>query len=80
MGSTAALTPAHILAAPPEALRGAGLSGRKLEYLVGLAQAFSGRPGWEQELEGEPTGGEAAGGDRGSSMRSTVKCVSTQNP
>ncbi|PNW76794.1 hypothetical protein CHLRE_11g476400v5 [Chlamydomonas reinhardtii] len=51
VGSTAALTPAHILAAPPEALRGAGLSGRKLEYLVGLAQAFSGRPGWEQELE-----------------------------
>ncbi|KAG2423825.1 hypothetical protein HXX76_014985 [Chlamydomonas incerta] len=48
--TTAALTPGHLLAAAPEALRGAGLSGRKLEYLQGLAAAFRDRPGWEEEL------------------------------
>jgi DNA-3-methyladenine glycosylase II len=32
-------TPAEMLAVDPDALRGAGLSGRKVEYVVGLAEA-----------------------------------------
>ncbi|GIL87901.1 hypothetical protein Vretifemale_15944 [Volvox reticuliferus] len=44
------LTPSQVLAAPGEQLRAAGLSGRKLEYLVGLAEAFAARAGWEERL------------------------------
>ena len=39
-GSSARVQPAAVLALPPEALRGAGLSARKLEYLSDLAQNF----------------------------------------
>jgi DNA-3-methyladenine glycosylase II len=36
-----AITPARLLATPGETLRAAGVSARKLEYLCGLAAAFS---------------------------------------
>ncbi|GIL67825.1 hypothetical protein Vafri_21093, partial [Volvox africanus] len=44
------LAPSQVLEAPGEHLRAAGLSGRKLEYLLGLAEAFAAREGWEERL------------------------------
>jgi DNA-3-methyladenine glycosylase II len=41
LGGDASVTPARLLAAPGDALRAAGVSGRKLEYLTGLAAAFA---------------------------------------
>ena len=41
LGGDAGVTPANVLATPPESLRAAGLSGRKVEYLQGLAAAFA---------------------------------------
>ena len=41
LGGAALFTPSAVLAAPVEKLRSAGLSGRKAEYLVTLASAFS---------------------------------------
>lgn len=40
-GGEAGLTPARLLATPVDALRGAGLSGRKAEYVRSVAVAFS---------------------------------------
>lgn len=40
--ASGALTPAALLALPADALRGAGLSARKVEYLRSLAQHFEG--------------------------------------
>ncbi|PNH04019.1 DNA-3-methyladenine glycosylase 1 [Tetrabaena socialis] len=48
--TAAHLTPQRVLAAPSEALRGAGLSGRKVEYLVGMAEAFAAKAGWDEQL------------------------------
>ncbi|EFJ43929.1 hypothetical protein VOLCADRAFT_118912, partial [Volvox carteri f. nagariensis] len=44
------LTPGQVLSTPAEQLRAAGLSGRKLEYLTGMAEAFATREGWEERL------------------------------
>ena len=41
LGGEATLTPAAVLRTPAETLRAAGLSGRKVEYLHGLANAFA---------------------------------------
>ena len=40
-GDESAVTPSAVLATPVEALRAAGLSGRKVEFITGLAEAFS---------------------------------------
>ena len=41
LGGDAGLTPANVLSTPAESLRAAGLSGRKVEYMHGLAAAFA---------------------------------------